>query len=94
MFLISCCFWEIYKKNWDEVQIIEAVTRGALLKKMFLKISKNSQEDTCPSFFFNKVADMKPELYLKRNAGTGAFLWILRKFYKNTFYRTFPGDCF
>ena len=29
------------------LQQIEAATRGALCKKMFLKISQNSQENTC-----------------------------------------------
>ena len=38
----------------------EAATRGILLKKVFLKISQNSQENTCARFsFFNKVTSLK-----------------------------------
>ena len=39
---------------------------------MFLKISQNSQENTCASLPFNEV--------LKRDYDTGVFLWILRNF--------------
>ena len=47
-------------------QKIEAATRGVLWKKMFLKISQNSQEGL--------------QLYEKRDPGTGVFLRILRTF--------------
>ena len=53
------------------------------LKNMFLKISQNVRENTCPRAFLNKV-DNKPfdnyklkvfnKLYLKRGSGTGVFL--------------------
>ena len=33
-----------------------AATGGVLSKKVFLRISQNSQENTCASLFFNKVA--------------------------------------
>ena len=52
MFYVSCCFWEIYKQNSEEeVQIIEAATRE-VLKKLFLRISQISQENTWPKFLF------------------------------------------
>ena len=46
------------------------------MKKVFLKISQNSQEKTCArvSFFNNKVEGMSLQLYLKRDSGTGVFL--------------------
>ena len=42
------------------------------------------------SLFFSKVA----ESLLKRDSGTGVFLWILRNFREHLFYRTPPEDCF
>ena len=38
----------------------EAATRGFLLKKVLLKISQNSQENTCVGVFYNKVLDLRP----------------------------------
>ena len=49
---------------------------------MFLEISQNSQENTCACNFIKKGTD------------TGVFLWILRNFSEQLFYRTHPGDCF
>ena len=43
-------------------------------KKVFLKISQNSQQNTCVSLFFKKVAGLGPDF------GTGVFLWILQNF--------------
>ena len=39
----------------------EAATRGLLLKEVFLTISQNSQENTCVSLVFNKVAGLRPQ---------------------------------
>ena len=52
--------------------VTEAVARGCSVKKVFLKILQNSQENTC--------AGIRPVTSLKRDSGTGAFLWILRNF--------------
>ena len=35
-----------------KIVLSEAATRGVLYKKVFLKISKNSQENTCARFSF------------------------------------------
>ena len=49
----------------------EAFARMCSVKKVFLKISKNSQKNTCVRVsFFNKVAT----LLKKRDSGTGVFL--------------------
>ena len=49
----------------------EAVAQRCFVKKMFLEISQNSQENTSARVsFFNKVAD----------SGTDVFLWILQNF--------------
>ena len=44
---------------------IEAIVQRCSVKKVFLKISENSQKNTCASLFFNKVADLRPATLLK-----------------------------
>ena len=51
--------------------LIEAVVWRCSVKKVFLEISQNSQENTCARVSF---------FYYKRDSVTGAFLWILRSF--------------
>ena len=41
----------------------EAVSRSWSIKKMFLKISQNSKENTCVGVVFNKVAGHNPFFY-------------------------------
>ena len=46
-------------ENTDAAALgVEAVTRGVLLKKVFLKISQTSQENTFGGVFLNKVAGL------------------------------------
>ena len=53
----------------------EAVVWKCSIKKVFLKISQNSQEYTCArASFLIKLQALGPQLYLKRDSGTGAFL--------------------
>ena len=57
---------------------------------MFLKISKNSQENTCGILFFNKVKDLKSATLQKHSYFPVNFekkFWI-------TFYRTLLGTAF
>ena len=59
----------------------EAATRGVLCKKVFLEISQNSQENTCDRVsFLIKLQAWALQFYLKRDSGTGIFLWILWNF--------------
>ena len=44
----------------------EAVLQRSSVEKVFLKISKNSQENTCASVFLNKVAGVRPVTLLKK----------------------------
>ena len=48
--------------------IVEAATRGALRKKLFLEISKKFKEgkDLCQSLLFNKVAGLSPATLLTK----------------------------
>ena len=57
----------------------EAVARRCSSKKLFWKISQNSQENTCARVSF-LIRAWGLQLYLKRDSGTGVFLWILRCF--------------
>ena len=56
----------------EEGVFIEAATRGVQLKKVFLEISQNSQENTCVSVSFL--------IKLQAWGITGVFLWILWNF--------------
>ena len=60
-----------------------------LLKKVLIKILKNSQENTCIRVpFLIKFAD------LKRDPVAGTFLWFLKNFSKYHFYKTPPVAAF
>ena len=58
----------------------------------FKKFAKFIRKHLCQSLFFNKVADLRPVIYQKRDSGTGIFLWILRNFWDHFFsYNTSRG---
>ena len=53
----------------------EAVMQRCSVKKLFLEILQNSQENICPRVsFFNKVAASACSFIKKRRSGTGVFL--------------------
>ena len=64
----------------------EATTEGVLHKKLFLKISQNSQENTCARVPFL--------ILIKNDSGTGIFLWISGNFQEHLYYATPPNDYF
>ena len=45
---------------------LEVATRGALKKKLFLKISQYSQENNVLESLFNKVADPQPSKFTEK----------------------------
>ena len=54
-----------------------AVAHKCSVKKVFLNISQNSQENICAGVFFNKIASLSPQAcnFIKnRDSGTGVFL--------------------
>ena len=59
----------------------EAATEDILWKKVFWKISENSNESTCVevSILIN-LQILGLQFYWKRDSNTGFFLWILRNF--------------
>ena len=70
---------------------IEAVIRGVLLKKVFLEISQNSQENSCARVFFNKVAGLRPATLFKKRLCHRCFLVNFAKFLKTPFLQNIPG---
>ena len=59
----------------DVCFVSEAVVRRCCIKKMFLKILKSSQENTCArAFFLIKCQASGLQLYLKRHSSTSVFL--------------------
>ena len=60
---------------------IEVVVQSCSVKKVFLKISQNSRENTSARvYFLIKLQAWGLQLYRKRDSDTGVFLWILRNF--------------
>ena len=59
----------VFCEHWEILTYSEAVVQRCSVKKVFLEVSQNSQEDTWVL-----------QLYLKRDSGTGVFLWILQNF--------------
>ena len=63
----------IYPKNDKQNIVIKVCSRST--NWVILKISQNSQENTCAGdFFLNKFACLQPALYLTRDPSTSAFL--------------------
>ena len=72
-----------------------SVVRRCSVKKMFLKISQNSQENTCARASFSiKLQASGLQLHLKRDSGTVIFLLILRNFQERLFSQTTSSGCF
>ena len=81
-------------KLWDELQKEEVVVKCSV-KKVFLKISQNLQENTFVGVsFLIKLHSSGLKLYLKRDSNTGVFLWILSIFLKTLSLKNTSGVCF
>ena len=55
------------------------------IKKDFLKILQNSQEDSCARFFFNKVAG-KARNFIKKETLAKVWFCEICEIFKNTFF--------
>ena len=68
----------------------EVVARRCSIKKAFLRILQNSQENTCTRVsFFNKFSGFRPATLLKKSLWHRCYLVNFVKFSKNIFfYRT------
>ena len=72
---------EVQKQPWE-----------VFYKTVFLKIfAKFTGKHLCESLFVKEHADLRPATLLKRESGTGVFLWILR-ILMNTFFSS--SGCF
>ena len=71
-------------------QILEAVVQLCSVKKVFLKISQNSQKNTCVRVsFFNKVAGLRLATLLKKKLLAQVFSCENCEISKNTLlYKT------
>ena len=56
------------------------------MKKVFLKISQNSQENTCARVFFNKVSVLRPATLLKKKHWHRCFPMNFGKFLRTPFF--------
>ena len=72
----------------------EAVAQRCSVKKVLLKISQNSQENTCArASFLIKLQASGLQIYLKRDSGTGTFPCVLRNFQEHLFLENVSGGC-
>ena len=88
---ISTCFrpWKFFyfliintlNSSEAQKQLPELPHKKAL--KSFINFSKFIGKHLCRSLFFNKIAGL-----IKKETDTSVFLWILRNFSENLFYRT------
>ena len=88
---ISTCFrpWKFFyfliintlNSSEAQKQLPELPHKKAL--KSFINFSKFIGKHLCRSLFFNKIAGL-----IKKETDTSVFLWILRNFSQNLFYRT------
>ena len=71
------------------------VSRRCSIKKVFLEISQNSQENTCTRVsFFNKVAGLRPVTLLKERVWHRCFPVNFAKFVEHLFLQNTSGSCF
>ena len=70
---------------------LETLIRRCSVKRVCLKISQNSQENTCGRVsFFNKVAGLRPAILLKKRLRHWCFPVNFAKFLRTPFYRRTP----
>ena len=91
----TCSKFETESESSDSQSLAEAVIRRYSLKKVFFKISRNSQENTCARVsFFNKVAGLRPATLLKKRLWHRCFPVNFAKFLRNLFSQNTSSGCF
>ena len=85
--------WSKTGANWKR-QVLrawntEAVVWRCSVKKLFLKISQNSQENTCARVSFNEVASLRPATSLKETLAQ-VFSCEFFQISKNTYLHRTP----
>ena len=83
MLLLSFGFFKVSNGTWKLKRFLSKYAYQQELK-VFLEISLNSRESTCARVsFLIKLQAWVLQFYLKSDAGTGVFLWILRNFWRH-----------
>ena len=87
------CWWKPARLQLLE-KLPEAVAQTCSIKKVFLEISQNPQENTCArvSFLIKKLP--QPAILFKKKLWHRCFPVNFAEFLRTFFYRTPPGDCF
>ena len=67
--------------------------RCSIKKGILRNFTKCTGKHLSQSLSFNKVAGLRSTTLLKKNSGTGIFLWILWNFWEHLLYRTPLDDC-
>ena len=75
----------------NSLQAVESFVRKCSVKKVFLKMLCNLQENECSSLFFNKVASvsLNLQLYQKKETLIQAFSCEFFEIFKKTFFREY-----
>ena len=68
--------------------------RYSIKKGVLRNFAKFTGKHQCQSLFLIKLKASDLQLCLKRDSGTGVFLWILQNSEEHLFYGTTPDDCF
>ena len=69
----------------------EVVARRCSIKKVFLEISQNSQENTCARNHFLIKLQAKAWNFIKKESLTQMFSCEISKIFKNTFFYRTPA---
>ena len=86
-------FEQIYKTSlWNET--VRQITEVFCKKGVLRNFTKFTWKHLCWSLFFNKVADLRPETLLKRDANAGVFRRTLWNFLRAPFLQNPSGGCF
>ena len=80
----------VYWRNKLILVTLERTSTRSSRSEVFLKISQNLQENTCASVsFLNKVAGLRPMIFMKKEALAQVFSCEFWEIFKNTYlYRT------
>ena len=68
------CLITFFKKIQKQSPDVHKQSPEVFCKRRFLKNLQASQENTCVGVFFNKVVDLQPTRFLKKDSNTNAFL--------------------
>ena len=100
VFFINFFFYQFFHRVTCFKTIFSFISRysiqssAVLQKKVFLKISETSEENTCVGVsFLIKLQGFRPATFFKGDSNTGIFLRNLRNFQKHLFWRTSAQNC-